>query len=90
MTPLAALQPLQRHITISAIVLALAQLIFLVNLVWSLRRGKTTEANPWRATTLEWAMVQHLPVVSRGPYEYRIRPDGLDFLPQNESETGAS
>jgi cytochrome c oxidase subunit I len=89
-TPLAALQPLQRHITISAIILALAQLIFLANLLWSLKRGKVAEANPWRSTTLEWAMVQQLPVVTRGPYEYHVRANGMDFLPQNETETGAS
>lgn len=89
-TPLAWLQPLQRHITASALVLVSAQLIFLINLLWSLRRGEAAEANPWRSTTLEWAMVQDLPVVSCGPYEYRIRSNGMDFLPQNESETGAS
>lgn len=89
-TPLASLQPLQRHITVSAIVLITAQFIFLANLLWSLRHGKTAEANPWRATTLEWARVPDQPVVTCGPYEYRVRPDGMDFLPQNESEPGAS
>lgn len=46
--------PLNRHITYSAIFLACAQLIFLVNLVRSLRHGAPASANPWKATTLEW------------------------------------
>ncbi len=73
---LAALLPLQRGITGAAIVLAASQLLFLVNLVWSLRRGEPAQANPWQATTLEWAPPawRTLPaaerLVSRGPYEY--------------------
>lgn len=89
-TPLAGMQPLQRHITASAFLLIAAQLIFLANLMLSRRSGEKAETNPWRATTLEWARVEDLPVVCCGPYEYRIRSNGMDFLPQNESEAGAS
>jgi cytochrome c oxidase subunit 1 len=42
---------LQRHITWSAIGLALSQLPFLWNLV---RRNAPSPQNPWNATTLEW------------------------------------
>ncbi len=52
---LEALLPLQRGITVSAIALAAAQLLFLGNLLWSLYRGEQALANPWQATTLEWA-----------------------------------
>lgn len=89
-TPFISLQPLQRHITASAILLVSAQLLFLFNLIWSLRTGKPAEANPWRATTLEWARVQNSTIVRCGPYEYRIRPNGMDYLPQNESEAGSA
>ncbi len=41
-------------ISFSAFVLAAAQLPFIVNLFWSLRREREPETNPWRATTLEW------------------------------------
>src|SRR5262249_6388422 len=37
----------------SAVVLGAAQLFFIVNLVWSLKRGKPAE-NPWDAETREW------------------------------------
>ena len=50
-------------------------------------------ANPWQATTLEWAAapsppVAHgnfpeVPVVVRGPYEYSPPDEGADFLPQH-------
>ncbi len=43
-----------RHRTAPSI-LASAQLLFLVNLVLSLRRGTPASRNPWNATTLEWA-----------------------------------
>ena len=46
--------PLNHFITYAAIFLATAQLIFLFNLVHSLRRGALATANPWQATTLEW------------------------------------
>ncbi|WP_263365705.1 cytochrome c oxidase subunit I [Edaphobacter bradus] len=51
---LSATLPLNRHITASAILLAAAQLIFLFNLIRSLRRGVPAPPNPWQATTLEW------------------------------------
>ena len=45
---------MQRHVTYAAFLLAGAQLIFLVNLVLSWRRGRLAPENPWGATTLEW------------------------------------
>ena len=46
---------------------------------YSLFRGKSAPANPWRATGLEWTTAspppEHnfpaTPVVTCGPYEYR-------------------
>ncbi len=71
--------------------MALAQVPFLINLVWSKLAGRKVESdNPWNATTLEWATptppghgnFTTEPVVYRGPYEYS-RPDhDEDFLPQ--------
>ena len=46
--------PWQRHITWSAIILASAQLLFLINVFRSLYRGTLAPENPWQATTLEW------------------------------------
>lgn len=87
---LAHLVPLQMGITHSAIFLASAQLLFLINLFWSAKTGIPAESNPWRATTLEWtgADWEHADDktrnISRGPYEYGLRPNQLDFAMQSE------
>jgi len=88
---LQALQPINVFITISAIGLAFAQLVFLVNLGWSLVAGRKAERNPWQATTLEWATpsppphgnFDALPVVYRGAYEYSSPEASEDWLPQD-------
>jgi cytochrome c oxidase subunit I len=75
----AAMAPLQKFITVAAIVTICGQIIFLVNLFWSMRKGPAADANPWDCTTLEWTIPSPAPVegfggqrpqVSRGPYEY--------------------
>jgi cytochrome c oxidase subunit I len=94
----AAMAPLQKFVTLAAIVTISAQIIFLVNLFWSLRKGPVAEANPWQCTTLEWVLPSpapregfgaHQPVVDRGPYEYGEDETGADFLMQGASPEGA-
>jgi cytochrome c oxidase subunit 1 len=81
--------PLQRHITVSAIALALAQLLFLLNLLLTLRRPRETDPNPWRATTLEWSPPNETPTVYREPCAYN--ESGREFLTQwTPSSTAAS
>jgi cytochrome c oxidase subunit 1 len=88
------LQPLQEwnvFITISALLLGLSQLPFLINFFWSLFAGKKAERNPWRANTLEWSAptppphgnFEVQPTVYRGPYEYSSPEVNEDFLPQD-------
>jgi len=73
---LAPMEPLQRFITIAAIVTMSGQLIFLVNFFRSMFRGEPAGPNPWECTTLEWSDASNVsPVVQRGPYEY----DEKDF-----------
>jgi cytochrome c oxidase subunit 1 len=88
----AAMAPLQRFITLAAIVTIAGQIIFLVNFFWSLRRGPIAEANPWQSTTLEWTLPSptpregfgdRQPAVAHGPYEYGISEAGTDFVMQN-------
>jgi cytochrome c oxidase subunit 1 len=81
---LASLLPMERGITWAAFVLGAAQILFLINLFWSARRGALAGENPWQATTLEW---QPAPVFSieRGPYEYQNEGSGRDFTPQWET-----
>ena len=45
---------LNTSITISAIILAAAQLLFFINIFISLRNGKKAKPNCWGATSLEW------------------------------------
>jgi cytochrome c oxidase subunit I len=80
------LLPVHLFITISAFVLAGAQLIFLYNLVRSAMRGSFSGANPWEATTLEWEPYrEQRTVVHRGPYEFGARKDcQRDFTTQSE------
>jgi cytochrome c oxidase subunit I len=75
--------------------LGLAQLPFIINFFWSMRRGrKVTSDNPWGATTLEWQTPTPPPhgnfdrpmEAHRGPYEYSVPGHDKDFTPQNEPE----
>jgi cytochrome c oxidase subunit 1 len=77
----------------SAWALALFQLPFIWNLFASLKFGRVADANPWHATTLEWAAAptpplahgnfETVPAVYRAAYEYSVPGAADDFLPQN-------
>lgn len=94
---LAKLIPLNRFITYAALFLATAQLLFLWNLVRSLRRGTPAPSNPWMATTLEWhpaldpfhptAVPDEPLAVHRPPCQYLAGPAGELFLPQWAPDT---
>lgn len=84
-------QPLNVFSSWSAWLLALAQIPFFINFFGSIFRGKkTTDPNPWQATTLEWAAPSPPPhgnfavepVVYRGPYEYSVPGAKEDYSPQ--------
>jgi cytochrome c oxidase subunit I len=82
---LASLLPMERGVTWAAFVLGAAQLIFLINLFWSARRGTPAGENPWRATTLEWQPNALSVTVERGPYEYHSGTTETGFTPQWET-----
>ena len=91
---------LNAFISIMAFIVGFAQLVFLFNLVWSIRHGKEAGPNPWRATTLEW-QTEHtpprhgnfgaqLPLVYRWAYDYSVPGAKEDFIAQNDpGEYGA-
>jgi cytochrome c oxidase subunit 1 len=71
--------------------LALVQIAFIANLMLTLRFGRVAGANPWGATTLEWATptpplahgnFTQVPRVVRDPYEYSVPGAAADFSPQ--------
>jgi len=53
-------------------------LIFFINALWSIRNGKRSGANPWRARTLEWQIpspppyynFKQIPAVLGAPYDF--------------------
>jgi cytochrome c oxidase subunit 1 len=88
---------LNTAITISALFVAVVQIIFFYNMIWSLFKGKQAESNPWGATTLEWQTPDtppihgnwgpELPVVHRWAYDYSVPGAEEDFIPQNVPES---
>ena len=85
---LARTLPMNREITWAAFLLATVQLIFLLNLVLTLWRGRPCGSNPWDATTLEWlpelsqGASAPLPIVYRGPAQYSYESGKASALPQ--------
>jgi cytochrome c oxidase subunit 1 len=93
------LLPLQTFMTYAAFVTIGAQLIFVINLFWSMKKGPKASDNPWEATTLEWTTATppphdnfggHIPVVNHGPYEYSVPGAPRDFTMQTDPATAAA
>src|SRR5712691_8896217 len=67
-------------ISIASFALGASTIVFLYNMVTSMRRGAPAEANPWRALTLEWQVsspppifnFDEIPQVVGNPYEYGV------------------
>jgi len=79
--------------TIAAAITITAQLIFVFNLFWSMKKGAKAPMNPWEATTLEWTVSSPPPfdnfagvhpVVNHGPYEYSVPGAPRDYVMQND------
>jgi cytochrome c oxidase subunit 1 len=90
-------QMLNAFITVVALVVGVAQLIFFYNMIWSYFYGPKAEGNPWKATTLEWQTPDtppahgnwgpKLPTVYRWAYDYSVPGAPDDFIPQNVPDT---
>jgi cytochrome c oxidase subunit I len=90
----ASAHTLNAFISIVALIVGAAQMVFLFNLISSLFKGKPAGGNPWRATTLEWQTPEtppghgnwgkELPVVYRWAYDYNVPGAAEDFTPQNQ------
>lgn len=80
--------------SVSAWLLGLFQLPFIINFLMSMRKGEKVGSNPWKATTLEWTATsspplahgnfEAIPSVYRGPYEYSVPGADEDYVPQDE------
>jgi cytochrome c oxidase subunit 1 len=88
---------LNEVMSISAWMLGIIQLVFIVNFFYSMKKGEKVGRNPWDATTLEW-VAPSPPVphgnfegeieVHRGAYEYSVPGRKRDFTPQTEPKNG--
>jgi cytochrome c oxidase subunit 1 len=86
-----AIRGMNEIMTVSALLLGVAQLLLVYNFFVSLFVGKRAPANPWKANTLEWTTpsppphfnFETIPTVYHAAYEYShpgVADD--DFLPQ--------
>lgn len=83
-------EDMNKFMTIFAVIVFCAQLLFLFNFFYSIFFGKeVTDENPWEATTLEWTTPINpghgnwpgeLPEVHRWPYDYS--KDGVNYIAQ--------
>ena len=86
------LMPLNQFISVCAIGMVTVQVVFAVNFIFSIFRGKKVGRNPWEANSLEWMApsppghgnFDFQPVVYRGPYEYNSPEVESDFYPQTQ------
>ena len=93
-------QSLNAFITVVAIGVGLAQILFLYNLFHSAFRGKPSGGNPWRAASLEWLTPETpprhgnwgatLPRVHRWPYDYGVPNVAEDFVTQTTPPSEAT
>lgn len=84
---------LNTFITVVALIVGVAQLLFVFNLAWSFWRGRPATSNPWRAASLEWQTPTtppghgnwgpRLPVAYRWAYAYGVPGAKEDFIAQN-------
>ena len=90
----ASAQDLNASITIAALIVGAAQMIFIYNVIVSLRHGEKAGKNPWRAASLEWQTPDvpphhgnwgsELPKVYRWAYDYSVPGAKDDFIPQTQ------
>jgi cytochrome c oxidase subunit 1 len=81
---------LNQFMTVCALGMGAAQIIFAVNFFYSLFFGPRVGRNPWHANSLEWAApsppghgnFDFQPIVYRGPYEYNNPESTEDYYPQ--------
>ena len=88
----ADMQQIRVMATSALLIMLTFQLVFFVNFIMSVWKGKEAGRNPWKANSLEWVApsppphgnFNPMPECYRGPYEYSVPGRELDYWPQNE------
>lgn len=85
-------QALNASMTISALAIAVTQILFIYNIIVSLKKGEPAGPNPWKATSLEWSTPDtppkhgnwghSLPEVHRWAYDYSVPGQVKDYVMQ--------
>ena len=80
-------------ITCVALIVGVSQLLFVYNLIVSLKKGKKSGDNPWHANSLEWRTPEtppghgnwgdRLPTVHRWAYDFGVQSGERDHIPQD-------
>lgn len=82
---------LNEFISLAAILVFVAQFIFIFNFFYSIFKGRVSSLNPWKSNTLEWTTPLNpghgnwpgaIPTVYRWPYDYSKPGATDDFIPQ--------
>src|SRR3984893_18057410 len=90
---LSPLMPVHHFMTYAAYFTAAVQIIFVINLFWSMAKGPKAPMNPWNSTSLEWSIPSPPPfdnfagvhpVVHHGPYEFSVPGAEKDFIMQTD------
>jgi len=78
----------------AAFLTAAIRLVFLLNVFWSMFKGRKASENPWEASTPEWTVPsppphdnfagKH-PVVHHGPYEFSVPGAEKDYIMQDSA-----
>ena len=89
-------ETLNAFVTVVALIVGFAQIVFFYNVITSMIKGKKAAHNPWKAASLEWQTPdvppghgnfgKDLPVVYRWAYDYGVPGVDDDFVPQNVSK----
>ncbi|MEE2955674.1 MAG: cbb3-type cytochrome c oxidase subunit I [Pseudomonadota bacterium] len=86
-------ETLNAFVTVVALIVGFAQVVFFYNMISSMIKGKKAGHNPWKACSLEWQTPdvppghgnfgKDLPVVYRWAYDYGVPGADDDFIPQD-------
>lgn len=77
--PSLGIEPTHLIITIAAFVIATSVLIFFYNLIYSAKKGKIADANPWRSRSPEWTLPSPIPAHNYQDMPFEVVGEPYDY-----------